>query len=99
MNTADLHTLTGAYAVHALSDEERVAFERHLADCAACAQETAELTATAARLGLAATLTPRAALREQVLQRITTVRQESPREQVQSRAGRPAAVRRRLLSR
>jgi anti-sigma factor RsiW len=35
--TADLHTLTGAYVLHALSESERAAFERHLADCAACA--------------------------------------------------------------
>lgn len=99
MTTADLHTLTGAYAVHALSDEERAAFERHLADCGACAQESAELTATAARLGLAATVTPRPEMRAQVLRRITTVRQDSPREPVLARAGRTASDRRRLLSR
>ncbi|QNS08314.1 anti-sigma factor [Streptomyces xanthii] len=78
MSTADLHTLTGAYALHALPDEERAAFERHLAECEACRDETAELTATAARLGLAATTTPSPALREEVLRRITTVRQEQP---------------------
>ncbi|MEV3854239.1 anti-sigma factor [Streptomyces sp. NPDC050095] len=99
MNTADLHTLTGAYAVHALSDEERAAFERHLADCAACAQETAELTATAGRLGLAVSLVPPASLREQVLRQITTVRQEAPGAAVTARAGRTRAARRRLLSR
>ncbi|MFI6645364.1 anti-sigma factor domain-containing protein [Streptomyces sp. NPDC050504] len=92
MNPADLHTLTGAYAVHALSDEERVAFERHLADCGACAQETAELTATAARLGLAVTAVPRPALRDEVLRRITTVRQDSPQEAVLPRPGGVAAV-------
>ncbi|MCQ4205631.1 anti-sigma factor [Streptomyces longispororuber] len=99
MTTADLHTLTGAYALHALPDEERSAFERHLADCDACAQETAELTATAARLGLAATVVPRAALRDQVLRRITTIRQEPPHEAVLPRAARTAAARGRLMSR
>ncbi|MEB8336869.1 anti-sigma factor [Streptomyces endophyticus] len=99
MTAADLHTLTGAYVLHALSDEERADFERHLADCEACAQESAELTATAARLGLAATVTPRPELREPVLRRITTVRQDAPREPVQSRAVRTAANRRRTLSR
>lgn len=79
MSIADLHTLTGAYALHALSDEERAAFERHLADCSACREETAELSATAARLGLAVATEPRPALREEVLRRIATVRQESPR--------------------
>ncbi|MEV5976720.1 anti-sigma factor [Streptomyces sp. NPDC052114] len=99
MSTAELHTLTGAYALHALSDEERGAFERHLADCEACAQEAAELTAVAARLGLAVSVTPPAALREQVLRRITTVRQEPPGEPSPARSRRTAASGRRLLSR
>ncbi|MHC5906629.1 RskA family anti-sigma factor, partial [Streptomyces sp. S6] len=78
MTTTDLHRLTGAYALHALSDEESASFERHLAGCEPCAQETAELSATAARLGLAVATRPAPALREQVLRRITTVRQEAP---------------------
>ncbi|MFJ8934993.1 anti-sigma factor domain-containing protein [Streptomyces sp. NPDC102365] len=76
MTTDDPHTLTGAYALHALSDEEREAFERHLGECEACVRETAELSATAARLGLAASLSARPALREHVLRQIRTVRQE-----------------------
>ncbi|MET8860735.1 anti-sigma factor [Streptomyces sp. NPDC004579] len=79
MTTADLHTLTGAYALHALDDDERERFERHAADCADCAQEVRELTATAARLGLAVTDSPGSALKDQVMRRITTVRQEAPR--------------------
>ncbi|WP_338703070.1 anti-sigma factor [Streptomyces sp. Q6] len=79
MSTAELHTLTGAYALHALSDDERDAFERHLGDCAACAQEVRELGATAGRLGLAVSVTPPAGFRDQVLRRVTTVRQEPPR--------------------
>ncbi|MFJ5305435.1 anti-sigma factor domain-containing protein [Streptomyces sp. NPDC088350] len=98
MTTIDLHRLTGAYALHALSDEESAAFERHLAGCEACAQEAAELTATAARLGLAVSATPAPELREQVLRRITTVRQETP-----GRAAQPRPVlagpRARVLSR
>ena len=46
------HELTGAYALNALSDEERLAFERHLDDCDACSDETAELLATSAGLDL-----------------------------------------------
>ncbi|MFI8305473.1 anti-sigma factor domain-containing protein [Streptomyces sp. NPDC085927] len=78
MTTTDLHRLTGAHALHALSDEESVAFERHLADCESCAQESAELSSTAARLGLAVAVTPPPALRAQVLRRIATVRQQTP---------------------
>ncbi|OEV08981.1 hypothetical protein AN219_30710, partial [Streptomyces nanshensis] len=75
----DLHTLTGAYAVHALPEAEHVAFERHLAECPACAREVDELRATAARLGLAVTAAPPPEMRERVLGRITTVRQEPPK--------------------
>ncbi|MFF3303386.1 anti-sigma factor domain-containing protein [Streptomyces sp. NPDC001741] len=78
MSTADLHTLTGAYALHALPEDERVAFERHLGVCEACAQEVRELSATAARLGLAVSATAPPGLRERVLREITTVRQEPP---------------------
>ncbi|MEV5355677.1 anti-sigma factor [Streptomyces sp. NPDC052693] len=79
MNTGeDLHGLTGAYALHALGEGEEAAFRRHLAHCASCRQEVDEFFATAARLGLAAASTPRSVLREQVLHRITDVRQEPP---------------------
>jgi hypothetical protein len=78
MRTEDLHSLTGAYTLHALPDDERDAFERHLADCATCEQETGEFAAATARLGLAATVVPGPALRERVLHRITTVRQVPP---------------------
>ncbi|MEU3263105.1 anti-sigma factor [Streptomyces bacillaris] len=78
MSTAELHTLTGAYALHALPEDERREFERHLADCEACAQEVRELSATAARLGLAVAEAPPRELRERVLREITTVRQEAP---------------------
>ncbi|ESP96601.1 anti-sigma factor [Streptomyces sp. CHA1] len=79
MTTAELHTLTGAYALHALSEEERAAFDHHLADCPACTTEVAELTATAARLGLAEAAVPPPAMKDQVLRRIGEVRQEPPR--------------------
>ncbi|WP_422664489.1 zf-HC2 domain-containing protein [Streptomyces mirabilis] len=51
---ADLHTLTGAYALPALDEEERGRFDRHAADCESCRREVRELAAAAARLGLAA---------------------------------------------
>ncbi|MFJ8931473.1 anti-sigma factor domain-containing protein [Streptomyces sp. NPDC102364] len=79
MSAADLHTLTGAYALHALTEAEREEFERHLGPCESCAQEVAELSATANRLGLGLSMVPPAGFRDQVLQRITTVRQEAPR--------------------
>ncbi|WP_109030841.1 anti-sigma factor [Streptomyces rubrogriseus] len=78
MRTEDLHSLTGAYALHALPDYERAAFERHLAGCATCEQEALEFAAATARLGLAATVAPAPALRDRVLHRVTTVRQVPP---------------------
>ncbi|MGX1026018.1 anti-sigma factor [Streptomyces sp. SAI-097] len=78
MRTEDLHSLTGAYALHALPEDERDAFERHLADCADCVRETRDFDAATARLGLAATVVPGRALRDRVLHRITTVRQVPP---------------------
>ncbi|ATL29413.1 anti-sigma factor [Streptomyces formicae] len=86
MSTADLHTATGAYVLHALAPAERAAFERHLAVCDACAQEVRELAATAERLGLAVSAAPPPQLREQVLRQITTVRQEPPRVPTPPRA-------------
>ncbi|WND33248.1 anti-sigma factor [Streptomyces sp. BB1-1-1] len=78
MRTEDLHSLTGAYALHALPDDERAAFERHLPDCGSCEQESLEFAAAAARLGLAATVSPGPVLKDRVLHRITTVRQVPP---------------------
>ena len=70
MTTADLHSLTGAHVLHATTDTERVAFQRHLAGCGPCAEEVRELRETAARLGLAAAATPPECLRHAVLARI-----------------------------
>ncbi|MFG2994125.1 anti-sigma factor domain-containing protein [Streptomyces sp. NPDC048257] len=78
MNTVDLHTLTGAYVLDALEPGERAAVERHLADCPSCAQEVLELSETVTRLGLAVAAPPSAALRDEVMRRIATVRQEPP---------------------
>lgn len=76
---AELHTLTGAYAVHALPEAEREAFERHLAACPSCGSEVAELQATAGRLGLAVSAATSPEMRARVLRQIADVRQEPPR--------------------
>ncbi|SEL17795.1 anti-sigma factor [Streptacidiphilus jiangxiensis] len=89
MTAADLHMLAGAYALGALDEDERRAFEAHLADCEACAVEVAEFVATSARLALAASQPPPAAMKQQVLGRIAEVRQEPPK--VDLPAPRPSA--------
>ncbi|MCG6498392.1 anti-sigma factor domain-containing protein [Kitasatospora sp. A2-31] len=78
MSTADLHTLTGAYAAHALDTAEREEFERHLARCPACAQEVAEFTATLARLGAAQAVPVPGELKARVMAALDTVRQDPP---------------------
>jgi anti-sigma-K factor RskA len=76
--SADLHTLTGAYAAHALSDTERLAFERHLDACPACAQEVRELEATTARLGAAVAAPPPPELWERIRAEALVTRQLPP---------------------
>ncbi|MGB8946240.1 MAG: anti-sigma factor [Streptomyces sp.] len=86
MSAADLHTLTGAYVLHALSDEERTEFERHLQECEACAQEVRELAATAGRLARAVSVTLPATMKTEVLRSIATVRQLPPHTLTQGKA-------------
>lgn len=74
----DIHALSGAYAVDALDDLERIRFERHLKDCDTCSAEVAGLRETAAVLAAAAEATPPAALRDRVLTDIRSVRPLPP---------------------
>ncbi|MBB5851378.1 anti-sigma factor domain-containing protein [Amycolatopsis umgeniensis] len=76
--TAELHTLTGAYAVDAVPDEEAAAFKRHLRGCPACGQEVRELRETAARLGASLTAAPPPRLREATLTQVAQTRQWPP---------------------
>ena len=74
----DLHHLSGAYAVDALDESERAAFEQHLTVCADCRAEVAELSATAHQLSSLSEATPPPALRASVLQGIGRVRPMPP---------------------
>ncbi|MDQ7907142.1 anti-sigma factor [Phytohabitans sp. ZYX-F-186] len=90
--TTDVHALAGAYALHALSDIERAAFARHLAECESCAHEVAELRETAARLADGAWSVPPPRLRDNVLAEIRQTRQLPPgRPDRPARAAAPAA--------
>lgn len=75
----DAHALAAAYALGALEDGERQAFEGHLRACEACRQEAAEFGATAARLAAAVAQPPPAAAKAQVMAAIDGVRQLPPR--------------------
>lgn len=74
----ELHTLTGAYAVDALDDDERAAFEAHLPDCDMCRAEVATFLETAAVLGSAVAEQPPAHLKGAVMDIVARTRQEPP---------------------
>jgi anti-sigma-K factor RskA len=77
---ADIHGLSGAYAVDAVDPEERRAFEQHLAQCPECQAEVASLRAAATRLSAISESEPPPALRASVLAAISTVRPLPPLE-------------------
>lgn len=76
----DIHALSGAYAVDALSDAERADFELHLAECPTCRAEVDSLREAAALLPSTVASAPTAALRASVLAAIGEVRPLPPLE-------------------
>jgi len=85
-----MHTLAGAFALDAVNDVERAEFARHLEQCDSCAQEVAELRATAARLGAAMAEEPPPEFKDRVLAAMHATRQLPPR----TRPGSPERSRR-----
>jgi anti-sigma-K factor RskA len=68
MEDGTVHELTAAYAVDALDEDERRAYEEHLAGCTRCREQLADLSQTAALLAHGAPpATPPPALRERIL--------------------------------
>jgi len=74
----ELHLLTGAYAVDALTAAETDAFERHARRCPACAEEARGLREAAARLAMATAIAPPPAMRARVLAAAARTRQAAP---------------------
>lgn len=70
--------MTGAYAVDALDELERIAFERHLVGCADCRAEVASLRETTALLAETTLVAPPAGLRDRVLRDVARVRPLPP---------------------
>jgi hypothetical protein len=75
---AEPHTLAGAYTLDALTEPDRVRFERHLAGCDACGQEAGSLRETAGRLAAVSAVPPPPHVREQVLAEAARTRQQPP---------------------
>jgi len=74
----DPHTLAGAYALDALSEADRAAFERHLVACDSCRHEASSLREAAGQLAEVTASTPPPRLREQVLAEAARTRQQPP---------------------
>lgn len=75
---SDIHALVGAYAVDAVDDIERAAFERHLAGCPVCQQEVEGLRETSGLLGSTEPVAAPDRMREGVLSGIQTIRPLPP---------------------
>jgi hypothetical protein len=78
VESRELHLLTGAYAVDALTGAELDEFEKHLQRCASCTEEVRGLLETAARLGLTTAIAPPPRMRRQVLAAASRTRQLPP---------------------
>lgn len=74
----DIHSLIGAYAIDAVTERERAAFDDHLSACAHCRDELAGLLEAAAHLGGSARHDPPPELRDAVLTQIRAVRPLPP---------------------
>lgn len=75
----DLHTLSGAFAIDALSPDEAQSFAKHLDACPACRQEVLELQEAAARMGAIEAAPAPSALRARVLAAADQQRQLPPK--------------------
>jgi anti-sigma factor RsiW len=75
--TTDLHALVAAYALDALDDDERAAFEAHLSSCPTCPAELAGFTEVVGELGDAASVEAPDDVRDRVLARLGDVEQVS----------------------
>lgn len=78
--STELHTLSGAYALNALSAEEAEQFRRHLDECTACRQEVRELQAAAASMGSSEAIAPPEHLKARVLDAVDRTPQLPPRD-------------------
>lgn len=83
-DTVDIHALAGAYALDAVDDVERAAFDRHLRNCQSCALEVAELKETVSWLTHPVAEPAPAGLRAAVLAEIARTPQERPRRSASS---------------
>jgi anti-sigma-K factor RskA len=78
MSDSEIHHLGAAYALDALDERERVAYEAHFATCEICRTDVREFRETAAELGSLTVEAPPADLKARVMSEIARTRQLSP---------------------
>ncbi len=76
--TEDLHHLAAAYALNALDDVERRAFEAHYPTCSICAAEVVDYRETAAHLAESSSVAPPDDLKARIMAEIGETRQIAP---------------------
>ncbi len=77
--STDLHTLSGAFAIDALTAEEAEQFRTHLEGCAACREEVRVLREAAGRMGEVEAVAPPAALKSRILSAADRTAQQPPK--------------------
>ncbi len=76
--TEELHHMAAAYALNALDEDERRAFEAHYPKCSICNDDVEDYRETAAQLGKVTATPPSPDLRGRVMGEIATTRQIAP---------------------
>jgi anti-sigma-K factor RskA len=78
MSDIEIHHLGAAYALDALDERERVAYEAHFAACEICRTDVREYRAAAAELASLTATPPPPDVKARVMSEIATTRQLSP---------------------
>jgi anti-sigma-K factor RskA len=78
MSDIDIHHLGAAYALDALDERERAAFEAHYPACDVCRSDVLAFRETLTQLAAATATTPPAALKAAVMAEVAQTRQLSP---------------------
>ena len=78
MSDIEIHHLGAAYALDALDERERAAYEAHFATCEICRTDVREYRAAAADLATLTATPPPADVKARVMGEIATTRQLSP---------------------
>src|SRR3954463_3365764 len=78
MSDIEIHHLGAAYALDALDDRERAAYEAHFTTCEICRIDVGEYRAAAADLATLTATPPQPDVKARVMAEIATTRQLSP---------------------